>query len=502
MRSLSFRPSSRNPVSEALPRDRGSKSAMTIVFLRWILIVCVSTLLAGCISPLKQRQENRTTPVSYNHSQDTANTASIKWKDFFADPYLEALIDTALKNNQEFNIILQEINIAQNEVRARKGEYLPFINLGAGAGVEKVGRYTRFGSTEENLEVRPGEKFPDPLPDYYFGANASWEVDIWKKLRNAKKSAVLRYLSTIEGKNFMVTNMIAEIANSYYELMALDNLLEILRQNIQIQQNALEIVKQEKQAAKVTELAVRRFEAEVLKNQSRQFHILQSIIETENKINFLVGRFPQPILRNSQSFQDLVPAHVQAGIPAQLLQNRPDIRQAELVLAATKLDVKVARANFYPSLRITAGVGYNAFNAKYLITSPQSLMYTLAGELMAPLINRNAIKAYYYSATSKQIQAAYDYERTILNAYIEVTNQVSNISNLEKSYNLRTQQVQALNQSIDISTRLFRFARADYMEVLLTQRDAIEAKFELVETKMQQMHAVVDVYRSLGGGWR
>jgi multidrug efflux system outer membrane protein len=184
------------------------------------------------------------------------------------------------------------------------------------------------------------------------------------------------------------------------------------------------------------------------------------------------------------------------------LQNRPDIRQAELQLAAARLDIKVARANFYPSLRITAGVGYNAFNAKYLVTSPQSLMYTLAGELVAPLVNRNAIKAYYYSATAKQIQAAYNYERTILNAYVEVANQVANINNLEQSYNLRTQQVQALTQSIEISTRLFRSARADYMEVLLTQRDAVEAKFELVETKMEQMHAMVSVYRALGGGWK
>ena len=470
--------------------------------MKYVLISCGFLLFVGCASPLKERKENKTVPASFNNSQDTVNTAKMKWKEFFTDPYLEVLIDTALKNNQEYNITLQEIIIAQNEIRARKGEYLPFVGLGAAGGVDKVGEYTRNGAVEKNLNIKDGTKFPDPLTDMMFGANASWEVDIWKKLRNAKKSAVLRYLGTVEGRNFMVTNIISEIATSYYELMAFDNQLEILRQNIEIQQNALDIVKMEKQAAKVTELAVRRFEAEVLKNQSRQYHILQQIVETENRINFLIGRYPQPVQRNSQGFQSLVPAKVQTGVPSQLLQNRPDIRQAELQLAAARLDIKVARANFYPSLRITAGVGYNAFNAKYLVTSPQSLMYTLAGELVAPLVNRNAIKAYYYSATAKQIQAAYNYERTILNAYVEVANQVSNINNLEQSYNLRTQQVQALTQSIEISTRLFRSARADYMEVLLTQRDAVEAKFELVETKMEQMHAMVSVYRALGGGWK
>jgi outer membrane protein, multidrug efflux system len=461
-------------------------------------------LYTACTIPtsLVPRQENKTMPASFRDSQDTTNTAKIKWKDFFTDPNLNALIDTALRNNQELNIILQEINIAKNEVRVRKGEYLPFVNLQGIAGVEKTPRYTRAGAIDANQEIAPGKEFPDPLPDFLLAANFSWQVDIWKKLRNAKKSAMFRYLSTTEGKNFMVTHLIAEIATSYYELMALDNQLDILKKNIEIQQNALEIVKQEKQAAKVTELAVRRFEAEVLKNQSRQFHIRQEIIETENRINFLVGRFPKPIPRNSQAFIDLIPTTIFAGIPSQLLANRPDIRQAEFELAASKLDVKSARANFYPSMNIFAGVGLEAFNATYLISKPESILYSVAGSLTQPLINRNAIKAIYYSANAKQIQALYNYERTILNAYIEVANQLSNIGNMKSSYELRSQQVITLTQSIDISTRLFRSARADYMEVLLTQRDALESKFELIDTKMQQMHAMVNIYQALGGGWK
>lgn len=300
----------------------------------------------------------------------------------------------------------------------------------------------------------------------------------------------------------MVTNLVAEIANSYYELMALDNQLEILRSNIAIQQDALEIVKLEKQAAKVTELAVRRFEAEVLKNRSLQFNIEQRIVETENRINFLVGRYPQPVSRSSQAFSALVPDTLYAGLPAQLLIYRPDIRQAELELAAAKLDVRSARANFYPSVRLTAGVGLNAFDATHLIQTPQSLLYSVAGDLLAPLINRNAIKAAYANANARQLQAVYDYERTVLNAYVEVVNQLSNISNLSRSYDLRQQQVDALSSSITISTNLFRSARADYMEVLLTQRDALESRFELVETRKQQMNAMVNVYQALGGGWR
>lgn len=300
----------------------------------------------------------------------------------------------------------------------------------------------------------------------------------------------------------MVTNLVAEIAKSYYELMALDNQLEILRTNIAIQQDALEIVRLEKQAAKVTELAVRRFEAEVLKNRSNQYDIEQRIVETENRINFLVGRYPQPVARNSRAFSTLVPDTIYAGLPAQLLTHRPDIRRAELELAAAKLDVKAAKANFYPSVRLTAGIGLNAFDASLLSETPASLLYNVAGDLVAPLVNRNAIKATYIGANARQLQAVYDYERTVLNAYVEVVNQISNISNLRSSYDLRAQQVDALSSSITISSNLFRSARADYMEVLLTQRDALESRFELVETRKQQLNAMVNVYQALGGGWR
>ena len=350
---------------------------------------------------------------------------------------------TALQNNQELNITLQEIEIARNEVRARKGEYLPFIGLGASAGVDKVGRYTNIGASEATTEIKPGKETPEPLQDYMVGAYATWEIDIWNKLHNAKKAAVSRYLSTVEGKNFMVTNLIAEIAHSYYELLALDNQLDIVKKNIEIQTNALEIVKLQKEATRVTELAVRRFEAQVLNTQGLQYGIQQRITETENRINFLVGRFPQKVERSSTTFSDLVPNIVHSGIPSQLLENRPDVKQAELELAAAKLDIKVAKARFYPSLGISAGIGYQAFNPSYLI-KPQSLLYSIAGDLAAPLINRNAIKASYYTANAKQIQAVYNYERTILNAYIEVANQLSKISNMEKSYDLKFKQVEAL----------------------------------------------------------
>lgn len=469
----------------------------------WMIILLIAMGLASCkTQESATRKENKAVPESYLDTHDSSNIADVNWREFFKDSNLTQLIDTALSHNQELNIMLQEIEVSRSEIRARKGEYLPFVSLNGSGGVEKVSRNTRNGVVEESLEVEPGKSFPEPLPDYMVGAYATWELDVWKKLRNAKKSAVSKYLASIEGKNFMVTHLIAEIANSYYELLALDNQLEIVEQNIEIQSSALEVVKLEKQATKVTELAVKRFEAQVLNTRSLQYEIRQRIIETENRINFLVGRFPQHVERDVNTFKNLKPNLIQEGVPAQLLANRPDIRQAEFVLTASKLDVKVARARFYPSVRLSAGLGYQAFNATYWFKSPESILYSLAGDLAAPLINRNAIQAAYQSANAKQLQAVYSYEQTILNAYIEVVNQLSKLDNLENSYDLKRQEVQALTQSIDISNGLFRSARADYMEVLLTQRDALESRFDLIETKMQQMNAMVNVYQALGGGWK
>lgn len=467
------------------------------------LIVSVLALfVAGCKAPeLLTRGANKGVPTDYGTGQDSTNSARLSWREYFADPYLKALIDTAVSNNQELNIALQEIAISQNEVLARAGEYKPFVGLRGGAGVEKAPRYTTQGTTEANLDIKPGRETPDPLPDFVVNLYARWEVDIWHKLRNAKKAAALRYLSSKEGRNFTITNIVAEIATSYYELLALDSQLSILSNNIEIQTNALRIVRLQKESAKVSELAVQRFQAQVLNTQSLQYGIQQQITETENKINFLLGRYPQRVYRETQNFETLVPSTIQAGLPAQLLQNRPDIRQAELELSAAKIDVQVARANFYPSLGLSAELGLRAFNPVYLGNLPQSLLASLIGDLAGPLVNKNSIKATYYSANARQIQAIYSYERTVLNAYIEVRNQLSNINNLQSTYDLKAQEVKALNQSITIANSLFSSARADYMEVLLTQRDALETRFDLIETKMQQMNATVNVYRALGGGW-
>ena len=471
---------------------------------RYGLIVILAFLLQACSIPLlSTKKAEIQLPEHYNQqSQVSENAVNANWQEFFDDTRLLDLINQAIVNNKEVNILMQRISIAANEVEARKGEYKPFVNFGAGAELGKVGEFTRNGAVEKNLEIKEGKAFPDPLANYQFGLFSTWELDVWKKLRIATKVASMEYLASIEGKNFLVTKLVAEIANSYYELIAVDNQLDNLKQNIKIQQNALEVTRELQKYARATSLAVKRFEAEVQKNQSKEYLLKQQQTEIENRINFLLGRTPQPIQRTAIGFMELKPKFMQIGIPSELLQHRPDIRKAELELAAADLNIQVAKANFYPSLSIRAGLGFQAFNPKLLLTMPESLMYSLAGDVMAPLVNRSAITALYKNANAAQVQAAYEYEQTVINAFVEVSNQLANMDNLEKNYQLKSSQVKALTESVEVANQLFKSARAEYLEILLTQREALEAKSELIETKQKQMSAMVNLYRALGGGWK
>jgi len=467
------------------------------------LVALSAALATGCIPSLganKARDPNMEVPENFGAEAATLVGPSVAtqhtWDSFFADPDLRVLIAEALKNNPELNIRLQETIIAQAEVKGRQGEYMPSVGAQVMLGAEKVGESTSQGRSDKATGS------PEHMLDIGFGLKASWEVDVWGRLKMAMRAANFRYLASVESRNFVITEVVAEIARSYWDLVSLDKKLETLMSNIELQQEALKLVIAKKDAARGTELEVQRFRAEVLENQGRIYELERQRVVAENRINFLMGRFPQKIARQEGTFMAPPPSIVATGVPTELLDNRPDVRAALSSLAAAKLDTTSAKLRFYPSLSIEAGVGYESFNALHLITSPQSIAYNALGNLIAPLINRSAIEADYRSANARQLQAVFSFERTVLSAFTDVANELASLSNLAKRYERIEAQVDVLKQAVDTSIVLYQAARADYLDVLLTRRDLLSAQMELIETRKDQRQSLADMYKALGGGWK
>jgi len=441
-------------------------------------------------------------PASFPKQKNAASVANVNWRQYFADPVLVQLIDAAIKNNIDLQVALQRIEMSRSSVKLANGALLPKVGLAVGGGVQKFGLYTMDGAGNASTEITPGRIVPENLTDIYVGLQASWEVDVWGKLRNQRKAALSQYLATMEGTHFVISNLVADVAIHYSELLALDNTLEIIRATLQKQQEALDVIKIQKEAGRANELAVQQFKAQLLESQTLEKNVLQQISETENKINFLLGRYPQPIERKKEILFSAIPQQISSGLPSQLLANRPDVREAEYQIEASKFDLEAAKAAFFPNFNITAALGFQAFNPEFLFTSPASLAYSLMGTLVAPLINMNALKAQFNTAKANQLTAMHNYQKTILNGYVEVVNQLSMIENLQKIHSAKERQSVVLKKSVETSKELYKTARATYLEVLIAQQSALQANLELIDVIKQQRLAAVNIYKALGGGWR
>ncbi|HEY8402838.1 MAG TPA: efflux transporter outer membrane subunit [Cytophagaceae bacterium] len=475
---------------------------MKSIIYHYILFTGIAFITLSCNTSNLAIKSTNTLPASYPEQQDSLNIALINYKEYFQDSLLTSLIDTALHNNYDVLMALQRIQAAQANYHVAKGSLLPYVSAFGSIAQRKFGLYTMDGAGNISTEMRPGEIVPIHLRNYTVGLQTAWEADLWGRLNNRKKAAYARYLARQEGRHLITTSLVAEIAITYYDLVALDQELEIVRETIQLQENALSIVKAQKEAASANELAVKQFSAQLLNSKAMEKIIAQQIVEAENKINFLLGRLPQPVARMKMNSTAPATTLIQSGVPSDLLQNRPDIREAEYELIASNADVKSAKAAFYPSFTITGAYGFEAYKTAFLFYTPESIAYSLIGSLAAPLINRSAIKAEFNATKASQLEALYNYQKSILNGYIEVYNELSEIKNLAEEATLRVNEAQELTEAVNVSNQLFLTGRANYVEVLLVQKTSLDAKLQLIDTRRRQHFATVNLYKALGGGWR
>ncbi|GAB3939631.1 TolC family protein [Spirosoma harenae] len=490
------------------PLNGAKVSLREALFRRlWVFFFFISVwILGGCQLPKPLLQPSASPiPVTFADQSDSIGIASQNWRDFFADQNLIQLIDTALAGNLDLRIATQRIESARAAFAYTRGYLAPQVNAVASAGVDRYGNYTMngVGNFDTNLSenIRGNNRIPNPTPDYFVGARSTWEVDIWGKLRNRKQAAYVRLLASEKGRHVVITALVAEVARYYYTLLALDGEMEIIQKNIDLQQNALGLVRIQKEAGRVTELAVQQFTAQLLNTRSRQGRVRQQIIEAENQLNRLLGRYPQPIGRGKSLQERDLPGQVLTGLPAQMLTRRPDIRQAELELQAAHIDVDVARAEFLPSLNLNAYVGLNAFRTAVLF-NPASIAAGLLGGLSAPIINRRFLKGNYQQSVAQTRESLYRYRQTILTSFSEVTTNLRGVENYRTVANLQSQEVNVLQKAVTTSNDLFSSGYASYLEVITAQRSVLEAELAMINTRQQQFLAFTDLYRALGGGWQ
>ena len=429
-------------------------------------------------------------------SKDSSVTISPAWRDFFQDPILQTLIDTALQNNQNLKITVQELAIARSAMTAKQGALLPSVTANIGAGVSKVGRYTAEGAGNVDTEITPGHKVPTVIPDLAPTLQFDWTIDLWNKLNSSKKAAVERYLASEAGQRAVKSQLVADVAENYYILLALDYKLSVMQEYISLQKNAVKIARIQKEADAGTQLAVEQFDAELAKAQADEYLLRQSIIETENNLNLLLGRFPQTIQRAKVDFLQLPMPTTSHSLSTQLLLQRPDVVQAEHELAAAKWDVETARKEFLPTFNLSAAIGLNAFNPKYLFKLPQSLVFNALGGLTAPLINKKAIQANIAQADAMQVEALYNYDKTLLTAFIETSTLQSKIANIKLLQQYKEKQNEALKRAVSAAQQLYLNNRATYLDVIDSERGQLDCKMELIDTKSQQLSTLIEIYRA------
>jgi len=472
------------------------------------LIASAVLLLSSCNIPQKIAKPDNIGRIPATYLQaaaDSNNIATKHWKTFFAESMLQQLIDTALANNPDLLSAAQQINIAGTYVSMSKALTMPTLDAVVNLQADRYAFYTMNGVGNADLNkssnITPDMRIPDVVPDLLIGLRSQWEIDVWGKLRNMKKSAASRYLATVQGRLFLQTNIVAEVAYRYYELLGLDYEIEVVRKNIRLQEQALEIVRAQKLGGRATELAVLQFEAQTKRTRGIEFAVKQQIAETENRLNMLLGRYPQQITRGSSLMELSVLTKLSTGIPANLLLNRPDVNAAMHQLTAAYADVAAARAMYYPSFNISPFIGFQGFRLPSFFDAT-SIAAGIAGNITGPIFNRKKIRGQYRINEAQAKQAWLTYNKLMQTAVMEVQNSLQGMDNLNNQFILKEGEVASLATAIGTANDLYTNGYANYLEVITAQKSLLDAEIEMTLLKKVQLQTIVALYRAAGGGYQ
>ncbi len=419
---------------------------------------------------------------------DSLNVAEVSWRNIFTDPVLAGHIEKGLENNIDIRIALQQIIAAQAFVRQGRAGYLPTVNAGGSVNHQILSRNSQFGSF-----------FEGNITQYEVAADLSWEADIWGRIRSNRRAFEAGYLQSVAAHQAVKSELVASIASTYYQLLALDEQLRITMQTIENRESSLETTKALKEAGTVTEVGVKQTEAQLYTAQAILIDIRNQIRLLENSLSIILGEAPKDIQRSRLDDQ-IIAEELHIGVPAQLLRNRPDVLASEYALINAFELTNVARSDFYPSLRLTATGGFQSLELKELF-DVNSLFANLAGSLAQPVLNQRRIRTAYEVSLAEQEQALLNFRQSLLTAGREVSDALSNFKAAEESIEVRENEYEANELATSYSEELLNNGLVNYLEVLTARENTLNAQLELVNARFNRLNAIVDLYQALGGGW-
>ncbi len=458
--------------------------------IKYILTIAVfSAVLISCNTSRQFRRNSVSTEGLYGipEDTDTVSIADKPWQELFTETYLKELIREGLENNADLLIAVQRVYEAEAYFSQSKATLLP--------GISARGTATYIRTPESVNSDGPRE-----VVSFQLGLESNWEIDLWGKLNSSKRAAYANLLATDAGQKAVQTRLVSDIASVYYHLIGLDAKLDITRKTVTNNIDIVETIKALKESGRVTGAAVVQSEASRYATEVTIPDLEQQIRETENALCLILGRTPGTIERGKIDNQTLATL-LKTGVPAQLLQNRPDVMQAEYDVMSAYEMTNSARAFFYPSLTLTASTGFAASDINQLL-DPKSFAANVIGGLTQPLFNKKVNITRLRVARAQQEQALINFRNTLLMAGQEVNNAMGSYEGSVRKIALRTLQLESLVKSVDYTKELLNYGSANYTEVLNAQTSLLSAQLSSVNDRLQQLNAVVSLYRALGGGWK
>lgn len=465
-------------------------------------LALIALIISACSVSKDIKTPAPETPVAFRNADiktpaDSSSIADIQWRQFFTEPILQALIDSAINNNYDMQLAVKNLEQSQLVLRQSKWNNIPQLALNVTANSNRPSDNSLTGLSLSQFNIGKNH-----IETYQADVSLSWEADIWGKIRNQNKLALAAYLQTSEAKKLIQTNIVANVAQGYYNLLMLDKQLNIANKNVALNDSTLRIIRLQYNAGQVTSLGVQQAEAQLLVAAQLVPQFEQAIALQENALRILTGALPDKVARNAGLDQFNLPDDIATGIPSAVISRRPDVRSAEFSLNIANANVGISKAEMYPALRITANGGVNSLKASNWFNVPASLFGIVAGSVITPLINKKQLSTNYKIAQVEREKVVLRFRQTVLNAVGEVSNSLASIEQLKEQQTIALQRVEKLQQATGNASLLFRNGMANYLEVITAQSNVLQSELELAAIKRDELTAVSSLYRALGGGWQ